>query len=283
MVKWIPPRCSYARQSVGSSYARQSVGFLGHPPSGDGSYDEPPSGDGSYGELTVRSCSVRSACCSLCAVALMLLSGCAQEMMNQRRVESQEASVAYAGGAASRPIPDRAVLADVTALGSVSAWKVPAESSSFDADLAINKDGYRDGRSAGELVDTIPSPVLEHYDYRQLIQRGRERFNISCSPCHGRTGSGDGMVARRGFKYPPSYHTSRLRSKPLGYIFSVASNGRGEMPSYGDFISTDDRWAITSYVRTLQFSQYAEAKSLSEADRVKLDAEEQTLQRGEGR
>lgn len=208
-----------------------------------------------------------------CAMVLPLIAGCAQEMMNQRRVESQEATDALAGGAASRPTAQHAVQADVTALGSISAGQVPQKQDSFNAALAGNEGGYRDGKAAGDLVASIPDPVLARYDYRQLIERGRERYNIWCAPCHDRTGSGNGMVARRGFKYPPSYHTDRLRHKPLGYIFSVATHGRGEMPAYGAFVSTDDRWAITAYVRTLQFSQYADVSGLSEGDRARLPAE----------
>ncbi|GAA4468037.1 hypothetical protein GCM10023156_58700 [Novipirellula rosea] len=129
-----------------------------------------------------------------------------------------------------------------------------------------NDDSYWDGKVDGELVDSVPKRVLEQLDMRQLIKRGQQRFNISCSPCHDRVGSGNGMVARRGFKYPPSYHTDRLRQLPLGYVFNVATNGHGEMPSYGDSISTDDRWAIAMYVRTLQFSQYAPKSELDETD-----------------
>jgi mono/diheme cytochrome c family protein len=206
----------------------------------------------------------------LISLLIVLLTGCAQEMSNQRRVESQEATEAYPDGAASRSLPQHAILADSMAMESVSAGQIPLKEVSFNAALANNEGGYRDGKSDGEMVSEVPPAVLKHYDYRQLLERGRQRFNISCAPCHDRTGSGNGMVARRGFKYPPSYHTDRLRQKPLGYIFGVATHGRGQMPSYGDFISTDDRWAIAAYVRTLQYSQYAVAGDLSEADRAQL-------------
>ena len=79
------------------------------------------------------------------------------------------------------------------------------------------------------------------------------------------------MVARRGLKFPPSYHTDRLRGQPLGYIFNVATQGHGRMPAYGDFLSTDDRWAIAAYERTLQFSQFAASDELTGNDLRELE------------
>lgn len=92
---------------------------------------------------------------------------------------------------------------------------------------------------------------------RALMTRGRERFNIHCSVCHGRTGDGDGMIVRRGFRKPPSLHIDRLRDAPAGYFFDVVTNGFGAMPSYANRIDVFDRWAIVTYVRALQFSQAA--------------------------
>ena len=86
------------------------------------------------------------------------------------------------------------------------------------------------------------------------------------------------MVARRGLKFPPTYHSDRLRGESLGYFFNVITNGKGQMPAYGDFLSTDDRWAIAAYVRTLQFSQHAPWDSLSKVDRQQLDDESQVPQ-----
>ena len=208
-----------------------------------------------------------ASCAVLC---LLLFTGCAQEMMNQRRVESQEHTDAYADGSASRRLPQHTIAASETALTSTSVGQTPVGVPTVRAARTDNDDGYWDGRVDGELVDVIPKRIVEHRDLQELIRRGQQRFNISCAPCHDRTGSGNGMVARRGFKYPPSYHTDRLRQQPLAYIFNVATSGRGQMPSYGDFISTDDRWAITAYVRTLQFSQYAPQSELDESDLQEL-------------
>jgi mono/diheme cytochrome c family protein len=90
-----------------------------------------------------------------------------------------------------------------------------------------------------------------------LLQRGRERYDIFCSPCHGLSGNGDGMIVRRGFPAPPSYHTARLRAAPAQHFFDVISNGYGVMYSYAARIEPRDRWAIVAYVRALQQSQNA--------------------------
>jgi len=91
----------------------------------------------------------------------------------------------------------------------------------------------------------------------QLLDRGRERFNIYCSPCHGRTGSGDGMVVQRGFRHPPSYHIERLRTVPAGHFVDVMLNGFGAMPDFSDRVNAHDRWAIAAYIRALQLSEHA--------------------------
>jgi mono/diheme cytochrome c family protein len=90
-----------------------------------------------------------------------------------------------------------------------------------------------------------------------LLERGRERYDIFCSPCHGLSGNGDGMIVRRGFPAPPSYHTARLRAAPAQHVFDVISSGYGVMYSYAARIEPRDRWAIVAYVRALQESQNA--------------------------
>jgi mono/diheme cytochrome c family protein len=98
----------------------------------------------------------------------------------------------------------------------------------------------------------------------QLLSRGRERYEIYCSPCHGLAGNGDGMIVQRGFPAPPSYHTARLRAAPAQHIFDVISNGYGVMYSYGSRVEPRDRWAIVAYVRALQQSQSAKVAALPE-------------------
>jgi mono/diheme cytochrome c family protein len=103
-----------------------------------------------------------------------------------------------------------------------------------------------------------------------LMARGQERFNIYCSPCHGRTGQGDGMVVRRGYRHPPSFHQDRLRDAPVGHFFDVITNGFGAMPDYAAQIRAEDRWAIVAYVRALQLSGHATLADVPSSERDKI-------------
>ena len=105
----------------------------------------------------------------------------------------------------------------------------------------------------------------------RVMARGRERFDIHCAPCHGRTGQGDGMVVRRGYRRPPSYHQDRLRDAPVGHFFDVITNGFGAMPDYASQIKAEDRWAIVAYLRALQLSEHASVADVppSERDRIR--------------
>jgi mono/diheme cytochrome c family protein len=109
---------------------------------------------------------------------------------------------------------------------------------------------------SGKIGDTpgdyMPFPVSD-----DVLARGRERFNIYCSPCHSRLGDGNGMIAQHGFRHPPSYHLERLRKAPLGYFFDVMTNGFGAMPDYSSQVPPHDRWCIVAYIRALQLSQNA--------------------------
>ena len=103
------------------------------------------------------------------------------------------------------------------------------------------------------------------------MARGQERFNIYCSPCHGQTGNGDGMIVRRGYRRPPNYNEERLRTAPIGHIYDVITNGFGAMPDYQTQIPVKDRWAIVAYVKALQLASYAPIEDVPAADRGKLD------------
>ena len=120
----------------------------------------------------------------------------------------------------------------------------------------------------GKFVSELPAAVA--FD-RALLARGRERFDVFCSPCHGRQGNGQGMIVQRGFKQPSSFHVDRLRAQPLGYYFDVMTNGFGEMSSYASQVPAEDRWAIAAWIRTLQFSRNAPLSELNDADRAALD------------
>ena len=114
-------------------------------------------------------------------------------------------------------------------------------------------------------VTVFPFPVDE-----RLLARGRERFDIFCAPCHGRTGLGDGMIVRRGYRRPPSIHDDRLRNVAVGHFIDVMANGFGAMPDYSDQVSARDRWAIAAYIRALQLSQHAALADVPEPERGRL-------------
>jgi mono/diheme cytochrome c family protein len=115
------------------------------------------------------------------------------------------------------------------------------------------------------LAETLP------VDFNaSLLDRGQERFNIFCSPCHDQTGSGNGMIVQRGLKQPPTFHQDRLRDMPIGYYFDTITNGFGAMYSYASRIPVKDRWAIAAYVRALQLSQQVNYDQLPEEDRRHL-------------
>jgi mono/diheme cytochrome c family protein len=105
----------------------------------------------------------------------------------------------------------------------------------------------------------------------RVMARGRERFDIYCSPCHGRTGQGDGMVVRRGFRHPPTFHQDRLRNAPIGHLFDVITNGFGAMPDYATQIRAEDRWAIVAYMRALQLSEHATLADVAADKRSELE------------
>ncbi len=110
------------------------------------------------------------------------------------------------------------------------------------------------GMINGKPGDTMPFPAT-----REVLERGRQRFNIYCAPCHSRLGDGNGMIVQRGFRHPPSFHEPRLRQAPLGHFYDVMTNGFGAMPDYAAQVNTRDRWAIAAYIRALQLSQNAPA------------------------
>ncbi len=124
------------------------------------------------------------------------------------------------------------------------------------------------GKSGGKLVETFPFAVT-----REVLERGQDRYNVFCAPCHDRVGNGQGMVVRRGFRPPPSYHTDRLRKAPAGHFFDVIANGFGAMPDYAAQVPPRDRWAIIAYIRALQLSQDATLADVPPAERHRLPEE----------
>lgn len=128
-------------------------------------------------------------------------------------------------------------------------------------------DAFYQGKLGTNLVETFPFPIT-----REVLERGRERFDIYCAPCHGRTGEGNGMVVQRGFPAPPSYHIDRLRQAPVGHFYDVMTQGYGVMYSYAARVEPTDRWAIAAYIRVLQKSHDATLAEVPPAERVQLEA-----------
>ncbi|HSE42532.1 MAG TPA: cytochrome c [Acidobacteriota bacterium] len=126
---------------------------------------------------------------------------------------------------------------------------------------------YYTGKTGDQPVTTFPIEVNE-----DLVRRGQSRYNIFCTPCHDQLGTGLGMIVRRGFKRPPSFHIDRLRQSPPGYFYDVITNGFGQMSSYAEQVPVRDRWAIVAYVRALQLSQHATINDVPAEKRNELEA-----------
>ena len=145
-----------------------------------------------------------------------------------------------------------------------SASRVPPEYTVARGQLRADQQFFT-GQIGDQLASTLPMPVTP-----QLLERGRERFDIYCSVCHGRTAEGNGMIVQRGFPNPPSFHQPRLRNAPIGYFFYVITNGYGVMFSYATRVPPEDRWAIAAYIRALQLSQDAGERDLDSAGKQQL-------------
>ncbi len=123
------------------------------------------------------------------------------------------------------------------------------------------------GKVGGQFADAFPFEVT-----RADVERGKQRFEIYCTPCHGATGAGDGMIVQRGYRRPPSYHSDRLRQMPAGYFVDVMTNGFGVMPSYANQVPVRDRWLIAAYIRALQLSQNVPLAEVPPADRAQISS-----------
>jgi hypothetical protein len=172
----------------------------------------------------------------------VLTGGCQirQDMADQPKNRPLSPSPFFEDGRSERPL-----LENTVARGSIA-----------NDDLFVPKES-----------NAFPLPLIP-----ELLDRGRERYKIFCTPCHGIQGDGNGMVSMRGMKHPPSYHDARLRQVPNGYLYDVITNGFGGMLSYSAQIPPADRWAIVAYVRALQLSRNAPVSELPPALREKLNA-----------
>lgn len=193
----------------------------------------------------------------MASVVAILLAGCFQgepsskppihinpNMDAQEKYKPQSANRFFADGRTMRePVP-----------GTVARGELREDSEYFTGKT-----------ESGQLVKTIPVQIT-----KQLLDRGQERFDIYCAPCHDQTGKGQGIVVKKGFMPPPSLHLDRLREAPDGHIFDVISNGIRNMPTYRHQVHVADRWAIVAYVRALQRSQGASIKDVPQDKRKDL-------------
>jgi mono/diheme cytochrome c family protein len=180
-----------------------------------------------------------------CLAAGLLAAGCRQDMHDQPKFKPYAKSDFFADQRSARPLAD----------GTIARGQLREDTVLYT------------GKAAGQPVDAFPFPVSA-----AVMDRGRERFDIFCSPCHGRTGAGDGMIVRRGYRKPPTFHQDRLRQAAPGYVFDVITNGFGAMPDYAQQIPVRDRWAIVAYLKALQRSQNVAAGTLPAEARAALEA-----------
>ena len=171
----------------------------------------------------------------IAVVGFALLGGCT-DMKDQPRYEPLEETTFFEDGRSARMLVEGTVARD-----------------HLYADDHLHRGLDEQGRFATEF----PFPVTE-----KVLARGQGRYDIFCSPCHAQTGAGDGMIVRRGYKRPSSFHTDRLRAAEPGYIFDVISNGFGDMSSYASQVRHADRWAIVAYIRALQLSGHTPVASV---------------------
>jgi mono/diheme cytochrome c family protein len=181
----------------------------------------------------------------LTTVAIFAIAGCRQQMADQPHKRPLESSNFFDDGMASRPAEPGTV----------------ARAGRAQNEQRLNS------KADGKLIDGFPFEVT-----MEVLARGRERYEIFCSPCHDRLGTGQGMIVRRGFTPARSFHDPRLRDAPAGHFFQVMTQGFGVMPSYANQLSEHDRWAVIAYIRALQLSRNARLDQLPPKDREKMKA-----------
>jgi mono/diheme cytochrome c family protein len=177
------------------------------------------------------------------AFALIVVSACRQDMHNQPKYIPLRGSTFFTDGRSARPLVDGTV----------------ARGQLRDDELLYT------GKTGGTPATVFPFRVDE-----KVMERGQERYDVFCSPCHGRTGQGDGMVVLRGYRRPPSMHQDRLRTAPVGHFFDVITSGFGAMPDYASQVPVADRWAIIAYIRALQLSGHAMLADVPPSERDKI-------------
>ena len=191
----------------------------------------------------------------ICAASV----GCRRDMQDQPKMKPYRGTTFFADGLSARQpiqgtVPRGFLRTDTEYYTGKKAGAIPGASpaaSPAAAGQAVAGTGQSSAANAfPDDVEVFPFPVTE-----DTVKRGRERYDIFCSVCHGMTGNGDGMIVRRGFRRAASFNDDRLRQAPVGHFFDAITNGWGAMPSYASQIPVQDRWAIITYIRALQLSQ----------------------------
>ena len=215
-------------------------------------------------------------------IGLALMSGCRQDMHDQpkyRPLRPIDAFGSITDGRSARPLVEGTVARDelrddvefyTGKLRQSQSGATTAQPQNVPPTQTVNQQGAQvPAQTYQGFVTDFPMPITA-----ADLDRGQERFNIYCSVCHGRLGDGSGMIVKRGFRKPPSFHDDRLRNAPIGYFFDVATNGFGAMPDYASQIPLDDRWRIIAYIRALQLSQRGSLADVPASERGKLNADQ---------
>jgi mono/diheme cytochrome c family protein len=220
-------------------------------------------------------CLRRSVSCLLLSASCLLVTGCRRDMQDQPKAKPYRSSSFFKDGLSSRPLVEGTVprgwLRADTEFFTGKKNRTQGSTAPTGAQGAPSSGTNTSGTTTASQTaaaaypdDTDKFPFAITPD---VLVRGRERFQIFCSVCHGMTGNGDGMVFRRGFRLPApaSFHQERLRQAPVGHFFDVVTNGWGAMPSYASQIPAQDRWAIIAYIRALQLSQQGVSPSATQS------------------
>lgn len=184
------------------------------------------------------------------AACALLLSACGRNMYEQPKVKVFEALPYAPETSAMLPLPE----------GTVSRNRG-----------AVDPSFYSGQGAGGGMATELPFPVTV-----EVLERGQERFNIYCAPCHGYDGYGLGVIVQRGMPQPRSFHDPAVRSQPVGYFYNAATNGFGRMFSYASRVPPEDRWAISAYIKALQLSQFASPEDVPQAATPPQTSEPQT-------
>ncbi len=190
-------------------------------------------------------------CFCLLISTLVLASACRYDMQDQPRYKAFKKNDFFNDGKAMRELPEGTVARGYLREDKVFyQGKKENVGTSAPVESTMNAAGNTVVSSFPDAIEKSPVPLT-----KELLDRGEQRYKVFCIVCHGPVGKGDGMIVRRGFSPPPTYHDERLKNAPDGHFFDVITNGWGKMNSYGSQIPPADRWAIVAYIRALQVSQ----------------------------